>query len=110
MPGPEAVFNFEQGLSERVGTAIAGGSDDDLHVVAAQAKRVDAELNLHTSSPVDISAPAKGASSAGSAPKRGVVAAALGAFEKARTGPSTSGGAPQWLIDLQGQEALHQVQ
>ena len=86
--GAEAVWHFKQGLSERIRTAIAGSSDEDLHAVAVQAKRVDAELNLHTSTPAHVSAPPKASSPAPAAGKRGATAPAGVTFKKAKAGAS----------------------
>ena len=74
--GAEAVWHFKQGLSEKVRTAIAGCSDEDLHAVAVQAKRVDAELKppyIHCLLPASMSATIKTALQSAGAPARSVV-------------------------------------
>ena len=52
--------------------------------MAVQANRVDAELNLHTSTPVHVSAPPKASPSPHAAGKRGPTALAGAAFKKAK--------------------------
>ena len=90
--GAEAVWHFKQGLSERIRTAIAGSSDDNLHAVAVQAKRVDAELSLHVAAPAikdNTSAPTNKASGGAAAKRNSAGGTYAGAVKKAKVdGPS----------------------
>ena len=101
--GAEAVWHFKQGLSERIRTAIAGSRDEDLHAVAVQAKRVDAELSIHVSALVGNSAPSNKALAAlaGAAGKRGAAGGSSGAAKKARVD-----GASKELISLRIQKKI----
>ncbi len=91
--GAEAVWHFKQGLSERVRTAIAGSSDDNLHAVAVQAKRVDAEFNLHTplaGISASITAPTKSFPAVAAVAKRGAANTSTTASKRAKTGNPAS--------------------
>lgn len=82
--GAEAVWHFKQGLSEKLRLAIAGSSDDDLHFVGMQAKRVDAELNLHVIAPANISTTNKVVLTSGAPTKRGATGVAAGTLKRAK--------------------------
>ena len=91
--GAEAVWHFKQGLLERIRIAIAGSSDDNLHSVAVQAKRVDAELSLHVAAPTvkdNTSAPTNKASGGAAAKRNSAGGTYAGALKKAKVdGPSS---------------------